>query len=124
MPMRSIAVLLLMVASAMPLVAHHNAYAPDRSRSITIEGTVETFVFGGPHVEIRIRTADGVVCAAEWQTVGYLSNAGITRDTIKTGDYLIVRGSPYKNPKAEKITLLAEIRRPADGWKWNSPMYK
>lgn len=77
-----------------------------------------------PLVEIRIRTAKGVVYAAEWQTTGYLANAGIDRDTIKAGDHLIVRGSPYKNPDAAKITLLAEIRRPADGWTWHSTQYK
>jgi hypothetical protein len=122
--MRSIAVLLLIAASAAPLFAHHNAYAPDRSRQVTIAGTVEEFIFAGPHVEIRLRTTDGALYAAEWQTPAYLSNTGITPETINAGDQLIVRASPHKNSEVKKVTLLAEIRRPADGWVWNSPVYK
>jgi len=121
--MRRLALFLILTSST-PLVAHHNAWAPDRSRSITIEGTVEAFLFADPHVEIRIRTAQDVVYAAEWQTMGFLSNAGITSVTLKTGDHLIVRGSPYKDPTIPKLTLLAEVRRPADGWRWTSPTYK
>lgn len=116
--------LLLTLTSSAPLTAHHNAWAPDRSRSITIEGTVEAFLFANPHVEIRIRTVEGVAYAAEWQTVAFLSNAGITSATLTTGDYVVVRGSPYKDPTTPKLTLLAEVRRPADGWKWTSPVYK
>jgi hypothetical protein len=124
MPMRSIAIFLLTVASAVPLFAHHNAYAPDRTRQVTIEGTVEAFTFAAPHVEIRIRAAEGVLYTAEWQTTAFLTGTGITRDTIKVGDRLIVRGSPHKDSAVRKVTLLAEIRRPADGWGWNSPQYK
>jgi hypothetical protein len=119
-----LAVLLLTLGSVPALLAHHNAWAPDRSRQVTIAGVVEEFVFGGPHVEIRLRTADGVLYAAEWQTVRFMSNAGITPGTVKPGDQLEIRGSPYKNADVKKITLLAEIRRAADGWVWRSTQYE
>jgi hypothetical protein len=124
--MRSGVVMLVLLAGggAPALLAHHNAWAPDRSRQITIAGVVEEFVFGGPHVEIRLRTADGVLLVAEWQTVRFMSNAGITADSIKVGDQLQIRGSPYKNPEVKKITLLAEIRRAGDGWVWRSTQYE
>ena len=33
---------------------------------------------------------------------------------------MIVRGSPYKDPSVRKLTLLADVQRPSDGWIWNS----
>ncbi len=106
------------------LAAHHNAWAPDRTKSVTIEGDVEIYLFSGPHAEIRLRTADGTLYIAEWQTTGYLAAHGVTADTLERGDHVIVRGSPYKNPDVRKVTLLAEVRRPADGWRWLSTQYK
>ena len=121
--LRSIALLVLMLGAA-SLHAHHNAWAPDRTRQVTIEGVVEKYTFAAPHVEIQIRTAEGAVYTAEWQTTMYLSNQfGITPETLKAGDEVIVRGSPYKDPAVRKITLLAEIRRRGDGWVWKSVQY-
>jgi hypothetical protein len=43
---------------------------------------------------------------------------GIARDTLKPGDYVIVTGSPARNPTDPRIRMKS-ILRPKDGWKWN-----
>jgi hypothetical protein len=120
--MRILVAAFVIMATAQ-LAAHHNAIASDRAHSVTIEGIVEAFVFANPHVEIHIRTDNGVVYTAEWQLMGVLSNDGITRDTLRPGDRVIVRGRPNK-VAALRITELAEVKRPADGWTWVSPQHK
>ena len=54
---------------------------------------------------------------AEWANPGRLSQQGITRETLKPGDKVIVTGSPPRDPL--NIALhLKRIERPADGWRW------
>jgi hydrogenase maturation factor len=55
--------------------------------------------------------------SAEWANPNRLSRDGITKDTLKAGDHVIVTGSPGRNASENKIHL-KQIERPADGWKW------
>ena len=54
---------------------------------------------------------------AEWANPGRLSQQGITRDTLKPGDRVILTGSPARDPNVYRLHL-KRIDRPADGWKW------
>jgi hypothetical protein len=40
---------------------------------------------------------------------------------VRAGDHLIITGSVNKNPEKKILTLLTEISRPADGWRWENP---
>jgi Family of unknown function (DUF6152) len=104
--------------------AHHNGYAClTRGASVTVEGQVEAFVFTMPHVVIRIRTAAGRLVTAEWMTVPQLKGMwGIAPDTLAPGDVVIVKGTPY-SCEQDKMSLLASVTRPRDGWTWQSPLY-
>lgn len=104
--------------------AHHNGYAClARGTSLTIEGDLEEYQFTMPHVVLKIRLADGVLYTAEWMTSQQLAGRGLNRDTLQVGDHLVVRGTPYACEK-DMMSLLATVRRPADGWEWISPIYK
>jgi hypothetical protein len=55
--------------------------------------------------------------SAEWASPGRLSQQGISRDTLKPNDRLIVTGSPARNPSEYRMHV-KRIERPADGWTW------
>ena len=55
--------------------------------------------------------------SAEWSNTNRLRRQGITRDTLKTGDHVIITGSPGRNPR-EHTLHLKSFERPADGFEW------
>lgn len=104
--------------------AHHSfaAYYFE-DQSTTIEGEVQEFQLRSPHaiLLIRARTAEGRMetYAAEWGNPRRLGSRGITKDTLKPGDLVVVTGSPGRNPSEYKVHLKS-IRRPADGWAYGT----
>src|SRR5665213_1411261 len=48
---------------------------------------------------------------------GARGDAGVTHDTLKPGDKVIVVGNPGRNPADHRIRMQS-IERPSDGWKW------
>ncbi len=98
--------------------AHHSYGAYFEDRTVSIEGTVDSIHFANPHVTFSLRTDAGEVYAAEWQNLIQLRHGNVGPTTLKAGDRVIVVASPPRDPSSMKITLLREIRRPADGWLW------
>jgi len=49
--------------------------------------------------------------------VGTLSGNGVTRETLRIGDHVVVLGNPGRNPEEHRLRLLS-IERPSDGWTW------
>jgi len=104
--------------------AHHafaGTYALDKT--VTIEGKVVEFLFRNPHSAILVETTGEkgkpIIWTAEWGGGAELSRRGIEKDTLQTGDHVIVSGNPSRNP-ADRRLHLVEITRPSDGWKWKS----
>ena len=87
----------LMVA-ATPVAAHHSFAAEfDAAQPITIKGKVTKIAWTNPHVWIYLNVADDKGQVANW---GFEMGApqqvrarGWDRDTLKTGDEIIVEGS-------------------------------
>ena len=98
--------------------AHHSYGAYFEDQTVSIEGTVESLHFANPHVTFNLRTDAGEVYTAEWQNLIQLRHGNVGPTTLKAGDRVIVVASPPGDPSSRKITLLREIRRPADGWLW------
>ena len=104
--------------------AHHSfgAYYFE-NQSTTLEGEVQEFQLRSPHALLlfKARTPEGSVetYTAEWANPRRLSDAGITKDTLKPGDLVVVVGSPGRNPGERKVHLKG-IRRPADGWTYGT----
>ena len=111
-----------MLGSGIRLVAHHSgsaAYFEDKSQ--TIEGRLVQFVYRNPHsfVHIDVPDASGTMSrfVVEWVAGQALSGVGITRETLKAGDTVVVTGAPGRNADEHKL-LMRSIVRPKDGWKW------
>jgi uncharacterized protein DUF6152 len=97
---------------------HHSYGAYFEDQTVTIEGTIEAIRFANPHVVLTLRTDAPQVYTLEWQNLIQLRHGNVGPATLKAGDRVIVIGSPPRDPSSRTITLLREISRPADGWRW------
>ncbi len=102
--------------------AHHSfaaTYLEDQS--VTIEGELVQFLFRNPHsfLHVIVKEKDGteVRYSVEWGGTGQLGDQGITRETLKPGDYVVINGSPSRNPADHRVRMV-NLRRPKDGFIW------
>jgi len=102
--------------------AHHSfaaTYLEDQT--VTIEGELVQFLFRNPHsfVHVMVKEKDGsmVRYAVEWGGAGALAGQGVTRDSLKPGDKVVITGNPGRNPEDHRLRMRT-IARPSDGWKW------
>jgi hypothetical protein len=102
--------------------AHHSfaaTYLEDKTQKV--EGKVVQFLFRNPHSFLLVEGPDekGVVQRwyVEWGASGQLARQGVTRDTLKVGDRVVVIGNPGRTAEDHRLRLVS-IQRPADGWKW------
>ena len=79
------------------------------------------FLFRNPHsfVHLNVKEKDGTVVryAVEWGGAGQLQGLGVTRETLKIGDHVIITGNPGRNPKDKRVRMLS-LLRPKDGFGW------
>ncbi len=119
-------VLGLLVAAASLLgaqaYAHHSfaaTYLEDRT--VTIEGELVQFLFRNPHswVHVNVKEKDGKVVryAVEWGGTNQLGNTGVTRETLKIGDHVVISGNPGRNASNHQVRMLS-LHRPKDGFGW------
>ena len=108
--------------------AHHSiAGMYDESRRVTVDGVVAQFQFVNPHpfVMVDARDANGGVQSwkLEMDNRHELVDVGVTGDTLKAGDRLIVTGSPARGQ--QRTLYVRRLERPADGFLYeqigNSP---
>ncbi len=101
----------------------HHSFAATylENQSVTIEGELVQFLFRNPHsfIHVMVKEKDGsdVRYAIEWGGSGQLGGQGITRDTLKPGDVVVVTGSPGRNPAEHRVRMVS-LRRPKDGFGW------
>ena len=113
---------MLMGACAIPVLAHHSFAATYfEDKVITIEGDLVQFQFRNPHsfVDVAVKDSKGEVTrwAVEWGGGGQLSREGVTRETLKPGDHVIISGNPGRTESDHRIRMQS-IKRPKDGWGW------
>lgn len=114
-PLIAIVAVTLCAASA---YAHHSYGAYYEDRTVSIDGTIDSIRFANPHVTFQLHTDASEVYTVEWQNLIQLRHGKVGPDTLKAGDRVVVVASPPRDPSSHKITLLREVRRPADGWLW------
>ncbi|MBI2186711.1 MAG: hypothetical protein HYU37_06240 [Acidobacteria bacterium] len=112
----------VLVAGTSRVAAHHSFGATyDSSQRIEIEGVVKEFVWRNPHSFLRIDVTDkaGVTktWALEWGSISQLTEAKLTRTTLRPGDRLVITGEPARDQSSPRL-LIVSMRRPADGWSW------
>lgn len=113
---------LVILAFSGQALAHHSfaaTYVEDQS--VTIEGQLVQFLLRNPHsfVHVMVKDKDGssVRYVVEWGSPAQLGGQGVTRDTLKPGDHLVISGNPGRDPADHRVRLL-KFSRPKDGWSW------
>jgi hypothetical protein len=120
---RACLVLALAALGFQAIASAHHSFAAYyfEEQSVTVEGPLVEFEFRNPHAWVHVTAPDSAdelrKYSAEWSNPNRLSQQGITRNTLKPGEHLVVTGSPGRTPGEYKIHL-KRIVRPADGWKW------
>jgi hypothetical protein len=116
--------LLVTLTLAMPAAAHHSFAAVYQSdEMIQIEGKVVQFLFRNPHSVLHVLATDEsgntTRWAIEWQGATQLGANGMSAQTLRPGDPVIVTGNPGR-VEAEHRMLLVTITRTTDGFGWGS----
>lgn len=111
------------LVAAIPAYAHHSfAASYIEEQSITVDGKISAFLYRNPHSYVEMESTDdhGVVTKwiAEWFGSGRLNRVGITQDTFKPGDRVIITGAPGRDASEHRVHLKT-IVRPADGLKFD-----
>ncbi len=115
-------VTVVFMVSCAAALAHHSFTATyDESRTIRIEGTLVQFLFRNPHSFVHIMAPDdnGEMqrWGVEWGGLGVLSGQGVTRDSLKPGDHVIITGNPGRNAEEHRIRMRSLLRT-EDSFGW------
>jgi hypothetical protein len=118
--LRRIAAALLAIAAALPAAAHHSWSASyDLARSSRISGVVTRVLYQSPHsaLVVDVDAAGGGTerWTVEWASPSRLRERGITEDTIRSGDHLIIDGNPHREPATRSLRL-QKLLRSRDGF--------
>ena len=90
----------------------------DTRRNIRVEGAVTQFEFINPHAFLTLEVTETGGATQRWRVElddrGELSEIGMTAQTLRSGDRVIVLGSPAQR-EANRL-YLGRLDRPADGY--------
>jgi len=122
MKARLLCAIVVAATVGLPAWGHHSFTATyDENQKLRIEGEIAQFLFRNPHSMIHVSAPgpDGGVhrWAIEWAGVSALAGHGVTRESLRIGDHVVVTGNPGRNAEEYRLRLLS-IDRPADGWSW------
>jgi hypothetical protein len=116
----TVSLLLLTVQAS----AHHSYAATyDVSQTVRLEGQLVRFEFRSPHSYLHMMVEDDSGetqrWAVEWAAPAALVRQGVSRDTLRTGDALVVTARPSR-AQGEFRSLMLTLERPADGLTWGT----
>lgn len=102
--------------------AHHSFTATyDESAIVEIEGQLVQFMFRNPHAWVHVMAPDedGEMqrWGVEWGGAGQLAGQGVSRESLKPGDHVVITGNPGRNPRDNRLRMRS-LLRPADGYGW------
>jgi hypothetical protein len=111
-----------MLSTQVNVYAHHSFAATYfEDHTVTIKGKLVQFLYRNPHSFVHVEAPDDKgetqVWAVEWGAGGQLSRDGVTRESLKPGDVVEIKGNPGRNPDDHRIRMQS-ITRPSDGWNW------
>lgn len=102
--------------------AHHSfaaTYLEDQK--VTVHGKLVQFLYRNPHSFVQIQAPDDKgqmqIWAVEWAAAGQLGKQGVTKDSLKVGDDVIVVGSPGRESADHRLRMV-NITRTSDGTKF------
>jgi hypothetical protein len=111
--------------ASVSLTAHHSFTATYDDRSlVTIEGEVVSVVLRNPHsfVQVAVKRSGKPETryAIEWHASGVLGEQGVTGETFRSGDHVVISGRPSRNASEPRLRMTM-LRRPSDGFLWRQP---
>ena len=121
-------VILLVFAAAMfagsVTYAHHSYGATyDTTKEVKLTGKLLQFTFRNPHAFVTMEAPDqnGVKqrWAVEWSGTTQLGAAGVTRESLRVGDEIVIIGRPSR-VAGEYRALMVTLKRPLDGFTWGA----
>ena len=121
--MRHLTALLVVVGLLSGQVsAHHSISATYiEDRTVTVQGQLVQLLFRNPHsfMHVVVREKDGstVRYAVEWVGANQLGGQGVSRDTLRIGDHVVISGNPARNSRDHLLRMLT-LQRPRDGFGW------
>ena len=99
---------------ALPGFAHHGSSAYDFTKLVTLNATVTSLEWGNPHCILKfdIRDEKGVVIpwSLEMYNPLWMARAGWTKDTLKSGDEIVVTFHPAKNGSGNGYIRIPESK--------------
>ena len=102
--------------------AHHSFTATyNENDEVRIEGTLVAFHFRNPHASVDIlaenENGEMVRWGIEWGGAGQLAGQGVTRESLKAGDHVIITGNPSRDAALHRLRMRS-LLRPSDGYGW------
>jgi uncharacterized protein DUF6152 len=86
----------LLLAVALPALAHHSVSMYDMQNPTTIKGTVDRLEWTNPHAYIYVNVKNDKGETEQWaieiDSPNFLKHNGWTRDTVKPGDTITATG--------------------------------
>jgi hypothetical protein len=91
-----------LIMAAAPMLAHHSFSAEyDRSKPVTLKGTVTKVEWMNPHARFYLDVKDDAGKVVNWEfelgSPNGLMRQGWTRNSLKEGDVVTVNGSQAKD---------------------------
>jgi len=105
--------------------AHHSAAATYiHGKMVKIEGTLKEFIWRNPHSFMKVEAPDENGERQTWVIEGaaaaVFAEQGVTTNTLRPGDHVIVTGVPGRIAEDHRL-LLQTVERPSDGFKYQGP---
>ena len=100
-----------MVLATAPLMAHHSGAMFDRTKKVTVTGTVAMFQYVQPHswIDVTVKNADGTETQWSFEAGAppQMKMVGLTPDVLHAGDQITITGHPLRDgrPAAAFIEL-------------------
>ena len=124
---RVLSVMLVAAAVLLPgavSYAHHSyASTYDVRKEVTLDGKLVQFVYRNPHTFVHVQAPDesGQMqrWAVEWGGTTQLNGQGVTRDSLKVGDQVVIIARPSR-VQGEYRALMVKLTRPSDGFTWGT----
>jgi len=125
---RTIAAMTIGTAAALMLgataIAHHSYGATyDTSKEIRLEGKLLGFTLRNPHSFVTVQAPDEAGAmqrwSVEWSGTSQLANTGITPESLKVGDQVVITARPSR-VAADYRALMVRLVRPSDGFTWGA----
>lgn len=103
--------------------AHHSIAATYlEDRTVTIKGELAQLMFRHPHTLLHLIVTDRdgreVRYAVEWDSADQLEGRGLTKETLRVGDHVVITGSPARNVKDHRLRMTT-LRRPKDNFSYD-----